>query len=47
VLDDAARRIVRMAEPYAVFPADIGREFDVIEITRTWSFTRRDQIETN
>jgi protein TonB len=47
VLDDAARRIVRMAEPYAVFPADIGREFDVIEITRTWSFTRRNQIETN
>ena len=45
VLDDAARRIVRMAEPFAAFPADIGREFDILEINRTWSFTRSHQLE--
>ena len=46
VLDDAAKRIVRMAEPFAAFPADIGREIDILEITRTWSFTRSNQLET-
>jgi len=46
VLDDAARRIVQMASPYAVFPADIRRDTDIIEITRTWTFTRSDALET-
>ncbi len=46
VLDDAARRIVRMAEPFAAFPADIRRDFDSLEITRTWSFTSGNQLET-
>lgn len=46
VLDDAARRIVRMAEPFAAFPADIRRDFDILEITRTWSFTTGNQLET-
>lgn len=46
VLDDAARRIVRMAEPFAAFPADIRRDFDILEITRTWSFTSGNQLET-
>jgi len=46
VLDDAARRIVRMAEPYAAFPADIRRDFDILEITRTWTFTSSNQLET-
>lgn len=44
VLDDAARRIVQMASPYAPFPPDIRRDTDVIEITRTWSFTQGDQL---
>lgn len=47
VLDDAARRIVQMAGPYAPFPPDIRRDTDVIEITRTWSFTRGDALETS
>ncbi|MDE2586340.1 MAG: energy transducer TonB, partial [Betaproteobacteria bacterium] len=38
VLDDAALRIVKMAAPYAAFPADIRREVDQLVITRTWFF---------
>ena len=44
VLDDAARRIVQMASPYAPFPPDIRRDTDILEITRTWYFTQGDQI---
>lgn len=47
VLDDAAARIVRMAAPYAPFPPDIRKDYDVIEITRTWTFTSGDQIRAN
>ena len=46
VFDDAARRIVRLAEPFAEFPADIKRDYDVLEITRTWNFTSSNQLET-
>jgi protein TonB len=46
VLDDAARRIVQMASPYAPFPPDIRRDTDIVEITRTWAFTRHDALET-
>lgn len=44
LLDDAARRIVQMASPYAAFPPDIRRDTDIIEITRTWYFTQGDQV---
>jgi protein TonB len=44
VLDDAARRIVQLASPYAAFPPDIRRDTDIIEITRTWSFTQGDHV---
>jgi protein TonB len=47
LLDEAAVRIVRLAAPFAPFPPDIARDTDVIEITRTWSFTRADQVRTN
>ncbi len=46
VLDDAARRIVTMASPYAAFPADIRRDTDILVITRSWKFTRSDRVET-
>ncbi len=46
VLDDAARRVVRMAEPFAAFPPDIARDFDILEITRTWTFTKSSQVAT-
>ncbi len=38
VLDDAAIRIVRLAAPFAPFPANIAAETDILEITRTWQF---------
>jgi protein TonB len=46
VLDDAARRIVRMAGPFAEFPPSIRNEYDVLEITRTWTFTSSNQLQT-
>ncbi len=44
VLDDAARRIVELASPYAEFPADVRRDTDIISITRTWTFTHEDTL---
>jgi len=44
ILDQAAIRIVRLAAPYAPFPADIAKDTDVLSITRTWTFTRSDQF---
>jgi TonB family protein len=46
VLDDAAKRIVMMASPFAPFPPDIRQETDYLDITRTWTFTRGDALET-
>jgi hypothetical protein len=37
-IDDAIRRIVHSQTPYQVFPPGLAREFDVIEIRRTWYF---------
>ena len=47
VLDEAAQRIVRLAAPYAAFPDTVRRDTDIIEITRTWSFTGADQWHAN
>lgn len=46
ILDDAARRIVFMAGPYAPFPPSIQRDTDLLEITRSWSFTNSNVLET-
>jgi periplasmic protein TonB len=46
VLDAAAFKIVRMASPFAVFPADIRRDTDLLIITRTWFFGQGDKIWT-
>lgn len=40
VLDDAAIRIVRLAEPFAPFPEEMRAEYDILEITRTWLFSK-------
>lgn len=45
VLDRAARRIVKLAAPYPPFPPDVARDTDILEITRTWTFTN-DQFAT-
>lgn len=44
ILDRAAERIVKMASPYASFPANIKRDTDIIVITRTWTFARGDRL---
>lgn len=44
VLDDAAQRIVELAAPYAAFPEEVRQDTDIIEITRTWTFTREDTL---
>jgi protein TonB len=44
ILDAAALHIVRLASPFAPFPADIARDTDILSITRTWIFTRSDQF---
>ncbi len=46
ILDDAARRIVTMAGPYASFSPDIRRDTDLLVITRSWNFTSSNQLET-
>jgi protein TonB len=45
VLDDAARNIVRLAGGLP-FPPNIARDVDEIEITRTWSFTSADRLQS-
>jgi protein TonB len=47
LLDDTARRIVQMAAPYGPFPAALKRSVDILVITRTWSFTSRDQLHAD
>ena len=44
ILDRAAVRIVKMAAPYASFPANIKRDTDILVITRTWTFAPGDKL---
>ncbi len=44
VLDQAAVDIVKLAAPYAPFPADIKAEADILDITRTWQFLSNNQL---
>jgi hypothetical protein len=37
-VDEAIRRIVRSNEHYRPFPPELARDYDVIEIRRTWHF---------
>jgi len=37
-VDEAIRRIVEDRRPYPAFPPSLAREYDVIEIRRTWYF---------
>jgi protein TonB len=46
ILDAAAQRIVKLAAPYSPFPPDIRKETDILSITRTWTFTTNDQLES-
>ena len=44
ILDAAAIKIVELAAPYAAFPDDMRQKADILSITRTWTFTRSDQM---
>jgi protein TonB len=44
ILDRAAEHIVKMASPYASFPANIQRDTDILVITRTWTFAPGDKL---
>ena len=46
LLDDAARRIVRLAAPFAPFPENIRVEKDVLYMTRTWIFQDGNSLST-
>ncbi|MGR9105747.1 MAG: energy transducer TonB [Gammaproteobacteria bacterium] len=46
-LDDGAVRIVRLAAPFAPFPAELAMEADVLVITRTWKFSDDSQLSTS
>jgi len=44
ILDTAAIKIVELAAPFAPFPDDMRKKADILSITRTWTFTRSDQL---
>lgn len=46
VLDDAARRIVELAAPYGPFSPQLRKDVDILVITRTWTFTKADQLHS-
>jgi periplasmic protein TonB len=47
LLDEAAVRIVRLAanNGFAAFPESIRRDYDELDITRTWTFTNKDRLQ--
>ncbi|TDI79149.1 MAG: energy transducer TonB [Betaproteobacteria bacterium] len=46
ILDEAAIRIVKLAgqNGFSPFPPEISRDTDILHITRTWLFTRSDEL---
>jgi periplasmic protein TonB len=46
LLDAAAIRIVQLAAPYSPLPPNITKDVDILTITRTWSFTSSDKMES-
>ena len=44
ILDAAAVKIVEMSAPFAPFPADVKRDTDILHVTRTWTFTKADEL---
>lgn len=46
ILDDAARRIVKMASPFNAFPENLQQQADVIHITRSWEFLSSNELRS-
>lgn len=47
LLDEAARKIVRLAEPFKPLPPEIAKTTDILVIYRTWNFEITGQITTD
>ena len=47
ILDDAARRIVKLAAPFAAFPEKLKQQANVIHITRSWEFLNSSGLHTH
>ncbi len=47
VLDEAARRIVNQAAPFAPFPPEILKDADMLHITRTWVFSTTHHLQSH
>ena len=45
-LDEAAIKIVRMSAPFAPLPLELGKELDVLVITRVWKFSDESGLVT-
>lgn len=46
ILDDAAKRIVKMSSPFEPFPAKLLKQADIIHITRSWEFQSNHQLRS-
>jgi len=46
ILDDAAKRIVKMSSPFEAFPAKLQKQADIIHITRSWEFQSNHQLRS-
>jgi len=47
VLDDAAKKIVRLAAPFPPFSGALAESTDELEIIRTWRFERSDKLSSS
>ncbi|MGI9328230.1 MAG: TonB family protein [Pseudomonadales bacterium] len=45
-LDEAALRIVRLAAPYPDFSVEMRKDYDVLEIIRTWQFSQGGRLDS-
>jgi protein TonB len=46
ILDDAARNIVKLAAPFEPITGKLGKQADVLYITRTWEFSSKQNLFT-
>ncbi len=44
ILDKAALRIVELAAPYAPFPPEMARQYDILHIKRSWQFLQGSRL---
>lgn len=45
-IDEAAVRIVNLAAPFPPFPPEIGKDADILHITRTWEFSTSNRLQS-